>query len=328
MRFLPSACATSSALSLHKVGWFLVVHCLVERASAGKIFNDPRSCLVCIENLRGGETRPHFPFPHSPTLGDVDKDGFYRPHGPSHYPAAKAPPPLIQYLRDYLSELRKHSPTLFNGILGSVFLFLLWQFPTSSMTAKILRNHFTTSSYNVVQKKRFHCLLSSAFSHASFHHLVLNMYAFLTFGRSAKQVLATHGLDLWPFVFSAAIFGNVFFLIFDRGRGSCVGLSGVTLALLAFDSLVYPTKELRLLVSFIPITLPAYYLFIGLLGYTILGMLGAAGSRNIAHSTHLGGLLYGALMHQTFKQGWSRQLHHRLRKFIALLGADPSRGTY
>lgn len=93
------------------------------------------------------------------------------------------------------------------------------------------------------------------------------------------------------------------------------------MALLSFDSLVYPMKELRLFVSFFPITLPAYYLFIGLLGFSIMGIFGLTDRTNVAHSTHLGGLCYGALFYETFRRGWIRQWNYKVRKAcVAILG--------
>lgn len=274
-------------------------------------------CLACINKLRGGdpsyESNPNYQ--NSPTLADLDKDGFYHTTSLQNNNQRQRPPPLTQLIRNYFAELYKYSPTLFNGTIASLILFLVWQFPSSSYVSKILRNHFVTSQYNVIQKKRYHALILSAFSHASFHHIAVNMYAYLTFGRSVKPVLARHGIALWAFVLSAAIVGNLAFLVFDKGHGSCVGLSGVTLALLAFDALTYPTKELRMIVSFIPITLPAYYLFVGLLGFSVLGILGiSVGKTNVAHSTHLGGLVYGALVYEAFKRGWLRIWTYRARK--------------
>lgn len=99
-------------------------------------------------------------------------------------------------------------------------------------------------------------------------------------------------------------------------------LASRPVALLAFDALVYPTKELRLFVSFVPITVPAYYLLVGLVGFTVLGLLGAAGSADVAHATHLGGLLYGTLFYEAFKRGWPRQWNYRwnsrVRQVMAL----------
>ncbi|KAL7442320.1 hypothetical protein ACHAXM_008321 [Skeletonema potamos] len=100
----------------------------------------------------------------------------------------------------------------------------------------------------------------------------------------------------------------------DRGGGgSCIGLSGVTLALLAFDSLVYPSKELRMIVSFVPIQLPAYYLFLSLVGISIAGILGLIGG-NVAHSTHLGGLLFGTIFYESFKRGCVQRYNYKFKK--------------
>lgn len=166
----------------------------------------------------------------------------------------------------------------------------------------------------MVVKKRYYALITSAFSHASFHHIAVNMYAFLNFGPSVKQVLASQGVALWPFVGLAAVFGSLVFLALDNGSGSCIGLSGVTLALLAFDSMVYPSKELRMIVSFIPIHLPAYYLFIGLLGFSVAGVMGLVGGRsNVAHSTHLGGLVFGRLFYEAYRRGYVRMWSYRAR---------------
>lgn len=134
-----------------------------------------------------------------------------------------------------------------------------------------------------------------------------------------KQELARNGMPLWPFVFVSAIIGNVFFLIFDNGSGSCIGLSGVTLSLLAFDALINPATELRMFVSFIPLTIQAYNLYLILLGVSVLGTAGIEISdRGIAHSTHLGGLICGTAVYEANKRGWLR----RLRKaYLALRGS-------
>ncbi|KAK1748666.1 rhomboid family protein [Skeletonema marinoi] len=273
-----------------------------------------------IDCIRGGgsyyESNPSYSSSSS-TLGDLDEQGVYRGASVSsalQYSRHQLPPPFTQAVRNYFVSLQLFSRTLFYGTTISLFFFILWQFQSTSQAAgKILRNHFVCSRYNVLKKKRLHALVLSAFSHASLQHLAVNMYAYSTFGRSVKQTLANQGVALWPFVVSASIFGSLTFLAMDRGGGSCIGLSGVTLALLAFDSLVYPSKELRMIVSFVPIQLPAYYLFLGLVGISIAGIMGLVGG-NVAHSTHLGGLAFGALFYEAFKRGYVRQLNYKCRK--------------
>lgn len=275
-----------------------------------------------IHCIRGGgsyyESNPNYHSASASTLGDLDEQGVYRGASVSsklQYSQYQRPPPITQAVRNYFTSLLQFSPTLFYGTTTSLFFFILWQFQSSSHAiGKLLRNHFVCSRYNIMKKKRFHALVLSAFSHASLHHLAVNLYAYSTFGSSVKQTLNNQGVALWPFVWSASIFASLTFLAMDNtGGGSCIGLSGVTLALLAFDSLVYPSKELRMIVSFVPIQLPAYYLFLGLVGISIAGVMGLVGG-NVAHSTHLGGLLFGALFYEAFKRGYIRQLNYKIRK--------------
>ncbi|KAL7488701.1 hypothetical protein ACHAW6_014300 [Cyclotella cf. meneghiniana] len=270
--------------------------------------------------LRGGGTsslyehNPNYQHAAAVTLGDVDNNGYYQPSATFRIPSNnRRPPPITTLIRDYFTSLRNFSPTLSYGTYTSLLLFILWQFPTARIS-KLLQAHFVCSRSNIRQR-RYHALFTSAFSHASFHHLAVNLYAFLTFGPSVKQVLASQGVPLGIFVLSAAVFGSLAFLALDsRGTGSCIGLSGVTLALLAFDSLFYPSKELRIIVSFVPVHLPAYYLFLGLLGFSLMGVLGLAGGRsNVAHSTHLGGLLFGNCFYEAFRRGWIRKWNYQLR---------------
>ena len=254
-----------------------------------------------------------------PSLGDVDGDGFYRSSFLATPRADRSrPPPLTEVVRNYVVALRDYSPTLCYGLFASIFVHVLWQFESSSsFVARNLRDHFQCSRYNVLRRGRYHALILSAYSHASFRHLAVNVYAYLTFGRSVRQVLARRGISLWPFVVSSAIFGNLAFLAFDNGQGSCIGLSGVTLSLMAFDALIHPTKELRMFVSFIPLSISAYHLYLVLLGVSVLGILGLdiLERGSIAHSTHLGGLVCGSLFFEAYQRGW---LQRAKKAYLAL----------
>lgn len=267
--------------------------------------------------LRGGaasiyEQNPNYQH-SSPTLGDLDNNGgYYRSTTTFGAPVNnRRPPPINQLVREYFASLYALSPTLSYGTYASLILFILWQFSSAQIT-NILQSHFVCSQRNIRQK-RYHTLVTSAFSHASFHHLAVNLYAFVTFGPSVAHVLSSQSVPLWIFVVSAAFVGSLTFLALDKGMGSCIGLSGVTLALLAFDSLVYPSKELRMIVSFIPIQLQAYYLYLGLLAFSVLGILGFGGGSNVAHSTHLGGLLFGNCFYEAFRRGYVRKWVYRVR---------------
>ena len=312
----------STRIGLGRLLSFLL-HIAIVALSSASIHRDGlrRRRINSINSIRGGgayvENNPNHSYSSSAsTLGDLDDRGIYRgASAPStlQYTQHHRPPPITQAIRNYFTSLHQFSPTLFHGTTTSLLFFILWQFQSSSHAInKVLRNHFVCSRYNIMKKKRCHALFLSTFSHASFQHLAVNLYAFSTFGRSVKQTLANQGVELWPFVLSASIFASLTFLAADKGGGSC-GLSGVTLALLAFDSLVYPSKELRMIISFIPIQLPAYHLFLGIVAVSIAGTFGFIGG-NVAHSTHLGGLLFGRLFYEAFKRGQVRQLNFKFRK--------------
>jgi len=285
-QWLISVCTTAALLLLCiSVSDAISNHPFITQTSIKNIrygSNISSSCLGCINTLRGGYYENNPNYDGAPTLGNVSNDGFY--HTPFPNNNNRRPAPLTQVINDYLISLRNYSPTLFNGVATSIAVFIMWQLPSTTIT-KILRNHFTSSHYNIIRKKRYHALITSAFSHSSLSHLAVNMYAYIMFGRAIKPVLDRQGVALWVFVLSSAICSDITSLALGS---SGLGLSGVTCAMLAFDALINPTKQFRAVVSFIPITLPAYYLFIGLIGLSVAGVLGVSiGRANIGHAAHL-----------------------------------------
>ena len=272
--------------------------------------------------LRGGlgsshiEYNPNYVHPSGRpmTLGDLEENNDFgnnrfgssslHSYDPT-FSTPRKPTPLTQLIHDYFVNLRRNSPSLYYGTVSSLVMFVLWQIPQFS---SILRGHFICSRQNVLKKKRFHALLLSAISHASFSHLAINMYAFSTFGSSVQRILKGYGtgFSLWPFCIGAALLGNIFFMLLTP-NGSCLGLSGVTLALLALDAKVHPGKQLGMVVHFIPIRLPAQYALAGIFAMSLCGVLGSlVGSRvgdGVAHATHLGGLVFGLLYYEALARG-------------------------
>lgn len=241
-------------------------------------------------------------------------------------PTAATTPPIMEIIRDFFQKLHESSPTLHYVTLSSLILFITWQIPSLSF---LLQRHFVCSRFNVLTKKRLHATLLSCISHASLPHLFLNMYGFIVFGTSVKRVLHVMGnLPLWPFVLGASLFSATTFLLCDNtatskvkggggvgGGNGCIGLSGVTLALMAFDAMAYPHKEVGMMLSFIPVRLPARHALVVLLGGSLFGMFKtcgwgsgssavAAGGAEIAHAAHLGGLIFGVLYYEALARGW------------------------
>jgi Rhomboid family len=75
------------------------------------------------------------------------------------------------------------------------------------------------------------------------------------------------------------------------GGGGCMGLSGVTLAMMALQAKLSPDKEFRIVLAIFPVTLRANMALTCLLIWSVIGSL--ARNSEVAHITHLGGLLFG-----------------------------------
>jgi membrane associated rhomboid family serine protease len=165
--------------------------------------------------LRGGNIYEQNPdYNHaSPTLGELDSNGYYRSTALFGAPTMnnRKPPPIIKLILEYFTSLHEFSPTLSYGTYASILLFMLWQFSPSSEVNKALQKHFVCSRRNI-QNRRYHTLITSAFSHASLHHLAVNLYAFLTFGPGVARVLSSQSVE----VCDNYIFYKCFLVSFSR----------------------------------------------------------------------------------------------------------------
>lgn len=283
-------------------------------------------------NIRGGsymQPNPSYDDPNQfmpPKFGDVENDHIRRSHPsmpPSNYdPSLRAtratPKPIAQVIREFFIRLYESSPALFYGTTSSIFIFLLWQLPSNFISAT-LRRHFICSQYNL-SNKRYHTLITSAISHTTLSHIFMNLFGFLTFGKTVEPMLKRNQMSLPTFCILAAMFANVFFVKLHP-QGSCIGLSGVSLALLALDAKLHPAKEIGFLVRFIPVRLPAQYALTALLVWSVFGMMATKAGRGdgVAHATHFGGLVFGIAVHELMKRGiWSNWRKKWIRVWLMI----------
>lgn len=133
-------------------------------------------------------------------------------------------------------------------------------------------------------------LLTYAFLHAEFSHLLFNMFGLAMFGGEIESVFGRR--RLLHLYFSAVVTGGLAQIVVLKMAGGIpvptVGASaGVFGVLLAFG-LFFPRRTIVLLIP--PIPMPAW-LFVTLYGLLELG-LGVLGSASgVAHFAHLGGML-------------------------------------
>jgi len=132
-------------------------------------------------------------------------------------------------------------------------------------------------------------MLSSAFLHVDQMHLFFNMFTLYFFADQVIGYLGTTGF--LAVYFGSLIVGSLLSLYFHKEEYhySAVGASGAVTGVLYSAILLNP--DMKLIMFFIPIPIPAYVFGIGYLLYSIYGMKNKVG--NIGHDAHFGGAIGG-----------------------------------
>lgn len=136
--------------------------------------------------------------------------------------------------------------------------------------------------------------LTYQFLHGSFFHLFLNMLMFVFLGAEVERAMGRrHFLTLY---FISGVLGGLGWLFLTYPyEGVCVGASAAIFGLLSAFAVLYPHREVTLLVMFVfPITLRAWVLAVGLGIIQLLFTLSHAGG-GIAYSAHLAGAIAGLI---------------------------------
>ncbi|KAK6584416.1 hypothetical protein PZA11_002640 [Diplocarpon coronariae] len=149
-------------------------------------------------------------------------------------------------------------------------------------------------SVRSLEPGRYHTILTSAFMHAGFIHLGLNMWVLWNFGRIA---VCRVGIPSFVVLYlGSAIAGGVSQVLFWRSTKvpqveiTGVGASGAISGLIGAMTCAMPLAE----VSFIIIPMPLYAATAVCAAVSIAGMQGML-LPGIAHADHLGGMAFGVL---------------------------------
>ena len=165
-------------------------------------------------------------------------------------------------------------------------------------------------------------LVTYQFMHASWLHILGNSWVIYAFGREVEAMLG--GRKFLALVFSSGIVGGVcqvlvalvwpqYFGAHLEGAqffsGETVGASACAFGLVAAFALIFPERELTMLIFFvIPVRMRAKTL---LIGSAVLAVTGFAFPNvimpGVAHAAHLGGMVMGWFFVRKILQGdWSR----------------------
>lgn len=138
-------------------------------------------------------------------------------------------------------------------------------------------------------------LVTYAFMHGGYTHILFNMFALYMFGGPIERTFGARHFLVYYFVclLVAALAQLLVTYYFIPGFYPTLGASGAIFGLLLAFGMLYPHEKMMLI--FLPIPMPAW-LFVT--GYAVAELLfGVTGiDPGVAHFAHLGGALGGLLM--------------------------------
>lgn len=196
---------------------------------------------------------------------------------------------VLEDLKQYIASVHRASPCVVWTAFSCIVIFILWQIP--SIRPSMIQN-FVCSRFSIRNTMGVSLILS-ALSHQSLYHLLLNLVTLLGIGPGVAQNVTK---PIWPLFLGSAISSNILFTGLRR-HGSSIGLSGVTMSIIAVQAQAAPTRLYQfLLAGIVPIKLQAKNMLYVLLGVSFLGSF--VHDSKIAHLVHLGGLLFGMLYYE------------------------------
>ncbi|MGE0409371.1 MAG: rhomboid family intramembrane serine protease [Amphiplicatus sp.] len=153
-------------------------------------------------------------------------------------------------------------------------------------------NQFAFNVGAVTRNEQHYRVITSAFLHADFLHLFVNMLTLFFFGPTVERILGKLGFLV--VYFGAIIASGIVSAVVNKKNPdfSAVGASGAVSGVVLSFCVFFPLAPLYIL--FVPFGVPA--ILYGVLYMAVSArLMGRAGNR-IAHEGHLGGALAGVIL--------------------------------
>lgn len=157
------------------------------------------------------------------------------------------------------------------------------------------RSFFEKYEFNVEKVliyKQYYRLISSAFLHVNWMHLIFNMLSLYIFSQSIEVFFGP--LQFLLIYFISMTGGELLALFIHRRDGSytSVGASGAVSGVIFASIAVFPGMGIGFF--FIPVSIPAWIYGLAYVLYSIYGI--RSRKDNVGHESHLGGALIGMLL--------------------------------
>ena len=144
---------------------------------------------------------------------------------------------------------------------------------------------------SIVRDKQYYRIISSAFLHGSWMHLIFNMYSLYSFGGAIEQVYGP--VEFLTIYFSGILGGNLLSLILHRNHEyRALGASGGVCGIIFACIFLLPGSSVYMF--FIPFPIPAHIFAVVFILGSYVGLRGQIG--NIGHDAHLGGAIIGLVV--------------------------------
>ncbi|MDR1561572.1 MAG: rhomboid family intramembrane serine protease [Dysgonamonadaceae bacterium] len=149
-------------------------------------------------------------------------------------------------------------------------------------------------------------LVSYMFTHIEFNHLFFNMFALFMFGSTIESYWGQKRFLIYYMVTGIGAGLIQLLTLYIQGVYApipTIGASGAIFGLLLAFGMLFPNTPLYIM--FIPIPIKAKYMVIGYGLIEFFFGIANAGSDNVAHFAHLGGMLFGIILILYWRRGYN-----------------------
>ena len=189
-------------------------------------------------------------------------------------------------------------------LIANVLVFALQQLLPDARSLALV-SHFALwplgpSPYSNVAGFEPWQLVTYAFMHGGYEHILFNMFGLYMFGGVIERTFGTRNYTIYYFVCAivAALAQLLVVKYFTHGFYPTIGASGALFGLLLAFGMLYPHEKMFLI--FLPIPMPAWLFVIGYAAVELV--LGVTGTQaGVAHFAHLGGMVGGYVMIQYWR---------------------------
>ncbi|KAL6929297.1 hypothetical protein ACO0SA_000685 [Hanseniaspora valbyensis] len=227
----------------------------------------------------------------------------------------------LPFLKDYIP---KDSNMIIYPLVGlNLAVFGLWHIRLNNYPyqRKLAQTFLLQKNFNIFKLRQ---LVFSAFSHREFWHLGCNMLCLISFSAPLISLIGNVGYlslyfnSLMLSSLLSVLYPNLLKTLFKRVSSTSftpsLGASGALFGVFGTFAYMFPNAHLSLF--FIPLPFGAWEIFLGSMGFNLMGVLLRVGSFDFL--AHLGGSIMGVLYGMYFQDIINKRRMARKNKEVSI----------